>query len=138
MWTLILLLTTLALIYIFIVRPILKTQPAMSAAFKAEASLIDKLRATITGWRTYIAAWLTTIVGIVVGLYDQALPLVTGQDWSPLTAKLPAWSLPVGLVCVGLLFAWLRRLTENPPQLVTQTDETGTAKIVAVIPPAKA
>jgi len=76
--------------YIFIVRPILKTQPAFSEAFKAEASFVDKVRAKVVGWRTRIAARLTMLAGLFVGLYDQALPIVTGQDWTPLTAKIPA------------------------------------------------
>ncbi len=68
--------------YIFIVRPILKTQPAFSEAFKAEASFFDKMRAKVVGWRTRIAARLTMIAGLFVGFYDQALPIITGQDWT--------------------------------------------------------
>jgi HK97 family phage major capsid protein len=29
------------------------------------------------------------------GLHDEILPLVTGQDWTSLTAKLPPWSIPL-------------------------------------------
>ncbi|MEH2513962.1 TRAP-type C4-dicarboxylate transport system permease small subunit [Nitrobacteraceae bacterium AZCC 1564] len=123
-------------IYVFIVRPILKTQPAFSEAFKAEASFFDKVRAKVVGWRTRIAARLTMLAGLFVGLYDQALPIITGQDWTPLTAKVPAWALPVGMVGVGLLFAWLRKITDNPPQIVTQKDDDGVAKVVDVIKPA--
>lgn len=123
-------------VYIFIIRPILKTQPAFSEAFKAEASFVDKVRAKVVGWRTRIAARLTMLAGFFVGLYDQALPIVTGQDWTPLTAKIPAWALPVSMVGVGLLFAYLRRITDNPPQIVTQKDDNGVAKVVDVIKPA--
>jgi hypothetical protein len=122
-------------VYIFIVRPLLKTQPAFSEAFKAEASFFDKVRAKVVGWRTRIAARLTMLAGLFVGLYDQALPIVTGQDWTPLTAKIPAWALPVGMVGVGLLFAYLRGITDNPPQIVTQKDDDGVAKVVHVIKP---
>lgn len=123
-------------IYITIIRPILKTQPAFSQAFKAEASFFDKVRAKIVGWRTRIAARLTMLAGLFVGLYDQALPIITGQDWTPLTAKVPAWALPVGMVGVGLLFAYLRRITDDPPQIVTQKDDDGVARVVDVIKPA--
>ncbi len=122
-------------VIVFIVVPLLKAQPALSAAFKTEATAWDKLQAKVTGWRTRIAARLTIIVGFFVGLYDQALPLVTGQDWTPLTDHVPAWALPVGMVGVGLLFAWLRRITDNPPQLVTQKIDGGEAKVVALIKP---
>lgn len=131
-----LILATLIAVYIFIVRPLVKTQPAFSEAFKAEASFFDKLRAKVVGWRTRIAARLTMLAGLFVGLYDQALPIVTGQDWTPLTAKIPAWALPVGMVGVGLLFAYLRRITDNPPHIVTQRDDDGVAKVVNVIKPA--
>src|ERR1700754_2531609 len=123
-------------VYTFIVRPILKTQPAFSEAFKAEASFFDKVRAKVVGWRTRIAARLTMLAGLFVGLYDQALPIVTGQDWTPLTAKIPAWALPVSMVGVGLLFAYLRRITDNPPQIVTQKDDNGVARVVDIIKPA--
>jgi hypothetical protein len=124
-------------IYLGIVRPLLKAQPVLSDAFKAEASFIDKARAKLVGWRTRIAARLTVILGLVVGLYDQALPFITGQDWSPITAKIPSWVLPVGMVGVGLLFAWLRKITDNPPQLVTQVvDPSGVPKVVDLIKPA--
>jgi hypothetical protein len=124
-------------IYLGIVRPLLKAQPVLSDAFKSEASFIDKTRAKLVGWRTRIAARLTVILGLVVGLYDQALPYITGQDWSPITAKIPSWVLPVGMVGVGLLFAWLRKITDNPPQLVTQVvDPSGVPKVVDLIKPA--
>ena len=137
MITAILLVTTFVLIFFFIVLPILRKQPAMAAAFAAEATFGQKLQAKITGWKTYIAAWLTTIAGIIVGLYDQVLPLASGMDWTPITAKIPSWALPVGMVGIGLIFAWLRKATDNPPTLIVQKDDAGDAKIVDVIPPIK-
>jgi hypothetical protein len=123
-------------VYLGIVRPLLKAQPALSDAFKAEASFIDRARAKLVGWRTRIAARLTVIVGFFVGFYDQALPFITGQDWTPLTAKVPAWALPVGMVGMGLMFAWLRKISDNPPQLVTQVvDPSGVPKVVDIIKP---
>ena len=120
LWLILLLLIAIILIYFSIVRPWLKTMPAFSASFAAEASFIEKFQARVTGWKTKIAARLTTIGGMIVGLYDYALPYVSGQDWTPLTAKIPAWSIPVGLVVLGVIFDWLRHATENPPQVITQ------------------
>lgn len=123
-------------VYLGIVRPLLKAQPALSDVFKAEASFVDKARAKLVGWRTRIAARLTVIIGFFVGFYDQALPFITGQDWTPLTAKVPAWALPVGMVGMGLMFAWLRKISDNPPQLVTQVvDPSGVPKVVDIIKP---
>jgi hypothetical protein len=132
-WLLLLLLVALLLVYIFIVRPILKTQPVLSPLFKAEATLWDQLQAKLTGWRTKIAARLTVIAGLLVGLYDQALPWITGQNWTSLTEKLPAWSLPVGLVLFGMTFDWLRKITANPPQVIVQKPEGGGAPQVVAI-----
>lgn len=126
----------LVTIYVFIVRPLLAQQPALSEAFKAEASFFDKVQAKITGWRTRIAARLTIIAGFFVGFYDQVLPFMTGQDWTPLTAKVPAWALPLGMVGVGFLFAWLRKITDNAPQIITQKDDLGVSKVVDLIKPA--
>lgn len=126
----------LAMIYILIVRPILKTQPMLAPAFAAEATFLQKARAKLAGFKTLIASWLTVISGVVVALYDQALPLISGQDWTPLTAKLPGWVLPVGMVGVGLLFAYLRKVTENPPQVIIQKVD-GVAQVVDVQPPAR-
>jgi hypothetical protein len=134
-WIGIIVAIALIAVYVFIVRPLLKEQPVLSKAFAAEASLWDKLQAKVTGWRTKIATRLVMISGVIVGLYDSALPVISGQDWTPLTAKLPAWSLPVGMVGLGLLFAWLRKITENPPQIVTQKDDAGESKVVALIKP---
>ena len=122
-------------IYLGIVRPLLKQQPALSAAFAAEASFWDKVQAKITGWRTKIAARLTIIAGFFVGFYDQALPYITGQDWTPLTQKVPAWALPVSMVGVGILFAWLRRITDRAPQIITQKDDAGVPKVVDLVKP---
>jgi len=35
-----------------------------------------------------------------------------------------------------MLFGWLRKITDNPPQLITQKDETGDPKVVALVKPA--
>jgi hypothetical protein len=66
------------------------------------------------------------------------LPYVTGQDWTPLTAKIPAWVLPVGFVAFAWLVDKLRQATANPPQLVVQKDDTGAPQIVGVMQPPKA
>lgn len=136
LWILLIVAIAVAAIYWFVARPLLKQQPTLSAAFKAEAPLWTQVQAKITGWRTRIAARLVMIGGVFVGLYDNALPLVSGQDWTPLTAKIPAWALPVGMVGVGLLFAWLRKITDNPPQIITQKDDAGEMKVVDLIKPA--
>jgi hypothetical protein len=124
-------------VYVAIVRPLLKTQPILSATFKAEASLFDKLRAKIVGWRTKIMARLVIISGLAVGLYNEIVPIAVAQDWSPLTAKVPAWTIPLGLVAIGWGFEKLRNITANPPQVIVQKDDAGVARVVDLVMPAK-
>lgn len=125
----------LVLIYTMILRPILKQQPALSAAFKAEASLWDQVQAKLTGFRTKIVARMLAIAGMLVGFYDQLLPLVAGQDWTPVTAKVPGWVLPIFMVGMAWLFSWLRKITENQPQVIMQKDDAGEMKVVDLIKP---
>lgn len=66
-WLILIALITLALIYLLIIRPILKQSPLLAPAFAAEASIADKVRAKLVGFRTMIAAWLTVISGAVSG-----------------------------------------------------------------------
>ena len=136
LWLVSLLALAFVLLYVLIIRPILKQQPMLSAAFKAEASLWEKLQAKLTGFRTKLSARLLAIAGILVGFHDELLPFITGQDWTSLSAKLPAWAIPLGLVMIGWLFEKLRRLTENPPHVVMQKDDAGVAKVVAIGQPA--
>jgi hypothetical protein len=120
--------------YFVIVRPILKNAPIFSEIFKQEATLAQKISAYLVGWRTKIAARFFALAGVLLGLYDLAAPIIMGQDWSSLTAKLPAWTMPVMLAVVGIVFSWLRKITENPPVVVTQKDEeTGKAMVVDVV-----
>lgn len=125
----------LFLVWFFIVRPLLAEQPKLASAFAAEASFVDKARAKITGWRTKIVARLLAIAAFVVGLYDQVLPLAMGQDWSPLTAKLPSWSLPVGMLAASYLIIKLKDMTQRAPQLVTSKDDAGQTTVVNVVRP---
>ena len=132
LWLVTLLALACLLLYVWIIRPILKQQPMLSAAFKAEASLWQKVQAKLVGFRTKLSARLLAIAGIVVGFHDEILPLVSGQDWTSLTTKLPAWSIPLGMVMIAWLFERLRRITDHPPHVIMQKDDAGVSKVVAV------
>jgi len=53
-----------------------------------------------------------------------------------LTAKLPTWSIPLGMVLIAWLFDRLRKITENPPHVIVQKDDAGVPKVVAIEKPA--
>ena len=136
LWLFSLLALAFVLFYVWIIRPILKQQPMLSAAFKAEASAWDKVQAKLTGFRTKLSARLLAIGGILVGFHDEVLPLVSGQDWTSLTAKLPAWSIPLGLVLIAWLFDRLRKITDSASHVIVQKDDAGVPKVVAIERPA--
>lgn len=125
----------LALVYVFTIRPVLVHAPVLSAAFKEEAAFWDQLRAKVAGWKTKIASRLVVISGFMVASYDYVLPYATQQDWTPVTKRLPDWALPVFLCFIGWLFSYLRHVTENPPQVITQKTDDGKVQIVAMKPP---
>src|SRR6516165_9808116 len=76
-WLVLLFVVALLLLYVLIIRPILKQQPMLSAAFKAEASLWQQLQAKLTGFRTKLTARLLAIAGILVGFHDDRLRKIT-------------------------------------------------------------
>jgi len=120
----------LVLIWLFIVRPLLAEQPKLAAAFAAEANFVDKARAKITGWRTKIVARLLAIAATLVEFYDQILPMAMGQDWSPLTAHIPSWTLPVGMLAVSYLVMKLKSMTQDAPKVVVSPDSNEVVNVV--------
>jgi hypothetical protein len=79
LWILLLIIVGLALIYFMLVRPWLKTHPALAPAFAAEASFVEKFQARITGWKTKIFARLTAIAGILIGSTTRCCPTSPGR-----------------------------------------------------------
>lgn len=125
---------SLLLAYIFILHPLLRDQPAFSQQFKDQATLWNKFIAKLTGWRSKIATRLLALTGLIVGLYDTAVPLMMGQDWTPITRKLPDWVFPVGLFSLSLLFSYLHKITINPTDVVVvQKDDLGESKVVGLM-----
>jgi hypothetical protein len=121
-----------ALFYVLIVRPILKTQPLLAPAFKAEATLWQMAQAKLVGFRTKLTARLIGLASVLVALHDLALPYVTGQDWSPIMARIPQEAIPFLLMGLTWLFDYLRKITENPPHVIIQKDADGTPQVVAI------
>lgn len=121
--------------YAAIMRPFLVHMPILSPAFKAEASFFDQARAKMAGWKTRLTARLVMLAGILVGLYDSAMPYVTTQNWTPVTQRLPDWAIPVGLMLISWIFSYLRKVTENPPQVITQRMEDGSVQVVGLNKP---
>jgi hypothetical protein len=73
-----------------------------------------KWSTTLTGLRTRLAARFVWLSGAVVGIYDSVLPFATGQDWTPLTSRVPGWVWPLVFLAVGWIFSKLRSMTTGP------------------------
>lgn len=122
----------LVLAYVFLLRPILVHAPVLSAAYAAEASWFEKLRVKLAGWKTTLVARFFMLASAAVEFYDFVLPLLMGQDWSSVTSQLPGWVTPAVMFFQAVVFAWLRRVTENPPQVITQRMPDGSVQVVGV------
>ncbi len=57
---------------------------------------------------------------------------VTGEDWSPIVAKIPQEAIPFLLMGLTWLFDYLRKITENSPHVIIQKDESGVPQVVAI------
>lgn len=73
--------------------------------------MLDRIKSWFAHSRTIFAARMVTLAGGLTAFHDAAMPYVTGADFTPISAKLPAWALPLILVGAGMLFDWLRHIT---------------------------
>jgi hypothetical protein len=73
-------------------------------------SLTQKLK----GFKTLILARVYVAAGGLVALHDIAVPYVAGVDWTPVTSRFPAWTVPVLVAVTGITFEVLRHATTGP------------------------
>ncbi len=92
-----------------------------------------KVKAFFSHSRTVLVARLYGAAGILVAAHDYLLPFITGQDWTPITAKIPAWVLPVAGLVTNAVFEWLRHLTTQ--SLVDNKTDAIVAQIAPPIEP---
>jgi len=77
----------------------------------------------LSGWRiisaklsllwTKLCAGFLAFAGATVAIHDALLPVFVAVDWRPITGMLPPWAWPLILCGVGLLFYWLRAISER-------------------------
>src|SRR5262249_3086212 len=91
--------------YFYYVRPILKRIPSLSVLWEQEQSFFSALQERFAGIKTFLAGGTFKAAAAVVFLYDDAIPYVTGVDWTPLTSHIPSWAWPLiifgGLYLIG-------------------------------------
>lgn len=95
--------------YFLILRPIFRS-PDFKSAYERHRNTYD----AFCRFRTIAVAKLIGLGSILVTAYDWVVPIAAGQDWTPITAKLPSWAWPVIMFALSGLFAYLRKTTTAP------------------------
>jgi hypothetical protein len=95
--------------WVLVIRPVIRSAEYTFAKYHAGA---------VQAWerfRTLAIAKLFMLLSAVVALVDFLSPIAMGVDWSPLTAKAPAWTLPVVMFVMAAIFAYMRKITNKAP-----------------------
>lgn len=108
-----LILPTVAIIYWFWIRPILKTTPSLKVFYEAEAGWWAAFSDKFAGIKQKLAGSLIAVACVVVQLYDYVAPALGAVDTTPLTSYVPSWAWPlIGIAGVALL-NYLRSLADK-------------------------
>ena len=113
------------LAYWFWIRPLLKDRPRFAEFYQRTDSFWTSVWMKLSTIKTRLASISLMIASALVSLHDVLIPLVTGIDWSPITATVPAWTWPVVSFGVGALFLWLRRVTAEAQEQKIVAIESG-------------
>jgi hypothetical protein len=128
-----------ALAYWLWLRPLLKSRPQFKDFYAATDSFWAALWGKFNTIKTKASAAFVMIASTLVGLHDFLLPIITGIDWTPVTANVPAWVWPIASFGIGALFLWLRHVTERTQDVQLTAVAAGAtpeeAKVVAGIEP---
>lgn len=104
--------------YWLLLRPILRRRAALAGFWASvdarEAGVLARAGVLLDGLKTKLAARFVGLSGALVGLHDFIMPYVAGVDWAPITSQIPPQYIPVGLLALGIVFDWLRSITNKP------------------------
>jgi uncharacterized membrane protein YqhA len=109
----VMLFATLVAIYAFWIRPILQSRPAFRELYQKEENLFAALREKFKGIKQKLSSAIVIIASAAISAYDFLAPIVSGVDMSSLTAQVPSWAWPLILICVTVLFQFLRNLADK-------------------------
>ncbi len=101
----------LILSYFVWIAPLLRARPAFADFYRYTDSFWKAAWLKLNSVKTKLSAKLLMIASGLVAVHDFLAPLIPGIDWTPLTAKVPAWVWPLASFGIGALFLWLRVLT---------------------------
>jgi hypothetical protein len=109
----VLIFATVAAVYWFWIRPILKSRPELRELYQQEESFFVALREKLKGIKQKLSSVLVIAASAAVSGYDFFVPIVSGVDVSSLTAQVPSWAWPLVLISLTALFQFLRNLADK-------------------------
>ncbi len=109
----VLLFATLTAIYVFWIRPILKSRPAFRELYDKEDNFFVALREKLKGIKQKLSSAIVIVASAAVSGYDLFAPIVSGVDVSGLTSRVPSWAWPLILISATALFQFLRNLADK-------------------------
>jgi len=109
----VLLFATLTAIYVFWIRPILKSRPAFRELYDKEDNFFVALREKLKGIKQKLSSAIVIVARAAVRGYDLFAPIVSGVDVSGLTSRVPSWAWPLILISATALFQFLRNLADK-------------------------
>lgn len=113
MLTIILVLATVAAIYWFWIRPILRSRPAFRELYEQEETFFAALREKLKGIKQKLSTAVVIAASMAVSAYDFLTPIIGGVDVSSLAAQVPSWTWPLILISLTALFQFLRNLADK-------------------------
>lgn len=108
-----LILPTVAIIYWFWIRPILKTTPSLKAFYDAEAGWFAAFSDKFAGIKQKLAGSLIALACLVVEMWDFVAPALGAVDTTPLTSQVPSWAWPLIAIAATALLNYLRSLGDK-------------------------
>lgn len=111
---------TVAVVYWWWIRPILKKTPALADLFKSEDTYLSAFNTKFGGIKQKLTAAAVYLSGSVVVMYDYIAPKLTGVDVTPITshlAKVPPNAWPLIAIAITALMDYFRSLADKrtPP-----------------------
>lgn len=105
--------TTLIIIFVFWIRPLLKQTPAFKALYDREESFFAALRLKVQGSKQKLTAAFITFASSAVMIYNTITPAMTGVDITPLTSHVPTWAWPLLAIGFTALMNYFRTLADE-------------------------
>jgi len=113
MLTFALIVVSLAAIYWFWIRPILKSRPAFAELYAREDSFLAATAKKFAGIKQKLSSVTVIAASAAVTGYDFMAPIVGGVDVTSIAASVPSWAWPLILISITGVFQFLRNLADK-------------------------